>query len=218
MTICKVVRSASQRWRRLARFVRRLPPATPWPIGRRPWLEDGLASRTRLSTKTVTSRPSGKAKKPTRGSGRRVGEASPPYVAGVCYVESSALLAALLEGDSAAMASLRSASTLLTSSLTFAECRRAIVRAQASGRVTTDEFASLNRAIATFASRCTVVSVTSEILARTGHPFPVEPVRTLDGIHLATIEALGEPPRNVTVLTRDARVRANAAALGFITD
>ena len=40
-------------------------------------------------------------------------------------------------------------------------------------------------------------------------------IRTVDAIHLATAELLGEPPQLVTVLTRDARVRDNARALGY---
>jgi hypothetical protein len=36
----------------------------------------------------------------------------------------------------------------------------------------------------------------------------------LDAIHLATAEALGDPPALITIVTRDLRVRDNAAALG----
>jgi hypothetical protein len=46
-------------------------------------------------------------------------------------------------------------------------------------------------------------------------PFAVEPVRTLDAIHLATAVQLREPSDLVGFLTLDARVRVNAAALGF---
>ena len=56
------------------------------------------------------------------------------------------------------------------------------------------------------------------VLARVRRPFPVEPVRTLDGVHLATAESLGEPPQLVTVVTRDARVRDNARALGYAVE
>jgi predicted nucleic acid-binding protein len=65
-----------------------------------------------------------------------------------------------------------------------------------------------------FTRRCHIVSVTEEILAHAGRRFPVEPVRTLDAIHLATASALGEPPTLVTIVTRDLRVRENATALG----
>lgn len=59
------------------------------------------------------------------------------------------------------------------------------------------------------------MSVTEAILTRAGHPFPVEPIRTLDALHLATAEALGESPALVIIVTRDLRVRENAIALGF---
>jgi hypothetical protein len=59
------------------------------------------------------------------------------------------------------------------------------------------------------------VAVTDDLLARVGRPFPIEPVRTLDAVHLATAEMLGEPPSLVTVVTRDVRVRLNAESLGF---
>jgi hypothetical protein len=46
-------------------------------------------------------------------------------------------------------------------------------------------------------------------------PFPVDPVRTLDAVHLATAESIGEPPQLMTMVTRDNRVRENATALGY---
>jgi len=53
------------------------------------------------------------------------------------------------------------------------------------------------------------------VLVRAGRPFPIEPIRTLDAVHLATAEALGEPPQLVSVITRDVRVSENARALGY---
>jgi len=44
---------------------------------------------------------------------------------------------------------------------------------------------------------------------------PKVPLRTLDAIHLATAEALGDPPALVIIVTRDLRVRENATALGY---
>lgn len=52
------------------------------------------------------------------------------------------------------------------------------------------------------------------MLTRAGRPFPVEPIRTRDAIHLATADLLGEAPQLVTVLTRDTRVHEHAQALG----
>jgi len=70
-----------------------------------------------------------------------------------------------------------------------------------------------------FTRRCHIVSITEAIiteamLAHAGRAFPVEPIRTLDAIHLATAEALGDPPALVKIVTRDLRVRDNASALG----
>jgi hypothetical protein len=71
------------------------------------------------------------------------------------------------------------------------------------------------RALARFELRCYVIAATDTVLARVRRPFPIEPIRTLDAVHLATVELLGEPPARVTILTRDSRVRENAEALGY---
>ena len=69
-----------------------------------------------------------------------------------------------------------------------------------------------------FARRSHVVSITEAILAYAGRPFPVEPIRTLDAIHLATAAALGEMPALLIIVTRDLRVRDNAIALGYAVE
>jgi predicted nucleic acid-binding protein len=132
----------------------------------------------------------------------------------VRYVESSALLAALLEHDTAARAQLRAEGRRATSALTFAEGSRALVRARVAGRITLRQERAARRALQTFERRCAVIPVTDEVLARVARPFPVEPIRTLDAIHLATAEMLGAP-RGVTIVTRDGRVEQNALALGY---
>ena len=74
------------------------------------------------------------------------------------------------------------------------------------------------RALRRFERRCYVVGLTEDILARVGRPFPVEPVRTLDAVHIATVESLGEPPQLITIVTRDQRVRDTARALGYTVE
>jgi predicted nucleic acid-binding protein len=132
------------------------------------------------------------------------------------YIESSALLAALLEQDAAAMQDLRALGQRVTSALTFAEASRALIRARVTGRITPNQERQALRALRTFERRIAVVALTSDVLVRAGRPFPVEPVRTLDAVHLATVELLGEPPQLVTIVARDERVRANARALGYM--
>jgi predicted nucleic acid-binding protein len=134
---------------------------------------------------------------------------------GLRYVETSGLLAALLEGDAAARRSLRVPGTTVSSALTFAEARRAVVRARHAGRLTVAQERAALAAVNRFRRRCAVMPMTEDVLARAGKPFPVEPVRTLDAIHLATAGVLADEPQWLTVLTRDERIRANAALLGY---
>jgi hypothetical protein len=137
---------------------------------------------------------------------------------GLRYIESSALLAALLEHDASALKSLRSRGRKITSALTIAEAGRAILRARAGVRLTADDERAAVRALRRFERRCHLVAVTDAVLARVSRPFPVEPICTLDALHLATVELLGEHPRLITVVTRDVRVRDNAAALGYTVE
>lgn len=131
------------------------------------------------------------------------------------YIESSALVAALLEHDAEALKSLRARVRQITSALTLAETARAIVRARVGERLTPDAERAAVRALRRFERRCYVVAVTDDVLARVRRPFPVDLVRTLDAVHLATVESLGEPPQLMAIVTRDHRVRENAKALGY---
>jgi uncharacterized protein len=168
-----------------------------------------VAKRKRISSTSTAARVRASAGKAVRRV--RKEQPFPPFR----YVESSALLAALLEQDPSALAALRAADRLVTSSLTFAESARAVVRARVTGRLTPEQERAALRALRTFERRCAVIAVTDAVLQRAGRPFPVEPIRTLDAIHLATAELLGEPPQLVNILTRDMRVRDNAKALGY---
>ena len=133
----------------------------------------------------------------------------------VKYVESSALVTALLEHDTGVIQRLPSGARRVTSALTLAEAGRAIIRARTTGRLTAEDEKAAVRALRTFERRCFVLEVNQAVLDRVRRPFPVEPIRTLDAIHLATAELLGELPQLVRIVTRDERVRANARALGY---
>jgi predicted nucleic acid-binding protein len=151
----------------------------------------------------------------TRIVATRSRKAASADTAGVRYIESSALVAALLERDTAALKSLRTPGRKVTSALTIAETARAILRARGAARLTANEERSAVRALRRFERRCYLVGVTDPVLARVRRPFPVEPIRTLDAVHLATAELLDEPPPLIVVVTRDVRVRDNANALGY---
>ena len=85
-------------------------------------------------------------------------------------------------------------------------------------RLTADEERAAVRALRRFELRCYLAGVTDAVLARVRRPFPVEPIRTLDAVHLATVELLGEPPPLIVVVTRDTRVRENAEAFGYAVE
>lgn len=132
----------------------------------------------------------------------------------IIYIESSALVAALLEKDPAALAALGEPARWVTSALTFAESYRAVIRARVGNRLTDVQEQDAVRALHNFEAGCAIISVTDAVLERVRRPFPVEPIRALDAIHVATAEFVDAAPQLVTVLTRDARVRDNARALG----
>ena len=117
-----------------------------------------------------------------------------------------------------AMKAVRAEGRQVTSALTLAEAARAIVRARTGDRLSPEQERAAVRGLRVFSRRCFVVAVTDTVLARVGRPFPVEPIRTLDAVHLATAELLGEPPQLVTIVTRDVRIRDNARALGFVVE
>lgn len=130
-------------------------------------------------------------------------------------MESSAVVAALLEHDTTVMKRRSRGTQQVTSALTLAEAGRAIIRAQATGRLTAEQERAAVRALRTFGRRCFILDVDRAVLDRVRRPFPAEPIRTLDAVHLATAELLGEPPQMITIVTRDDRVRENATALGY---
>jgi PIN domain len=138
--------------------------------------------------------------------------------AAIRYMESSALVAALLEHDMAAKKRPPVGTQLVTSALTLAEAARAIILTRATGRLTAAEEQAAVRALRTFERRCFLLDVDRAVLARVSRPFPIEPIRTLDAVHLATTELLDETPQVVTIVTRDVGVRDNARALGYIVE
>ena len=133
-------------------------------------------------------------------------------------MESSALVAALLEHDPAIVKRIPRGAMQVTSALTLAEAGRAIIRARAAGRLTAEEERAAVRALRTFERRCFILDVDRAVLDRVRRPFPVEPIRTLDAVDLATAELLGEAPSLMTFVTRDGRVRENAEALGYAVE
>ena len=132
------------------------------------------------------------------------------------YLESSAVLHGLLTRDPEILHFIEAFPHLVTSALTLAEVERVLLRASLEGRLTPQGRQVARDWFREAFALCEVVDVDSVVLGRTGLVFPREPVRTLDAIHLASIqlveERLGARPR---MLTTDHRIRENALELGF---
>jgi predicted nucleic acid-binding protein len=133
------------------------------------------------------------------------------------YLESSAALRDVLEGESAPeiRAAVARADVVVTSRLTLAEIARVLARLRALEPGVAAQVAAREAAFLGDSERWAVQPVDEDIWIRCGRPFPVEPVRLLDAIHLATIEKVSGALSRLVVMTTDVRVRRNAVELGF---
>ena len=133
------------------------------------------------------------------------------------YAESSAILAWLFdEAMAQPIEELLDISELVaTSELTLVEVERVIVRATAEDRLDQANSKTAHDRLHEAARYWILYRLDERILDRAGRRFPVEPVRTLDAIHLASaLEAYDAIP-NLAVLTLDKRIRQNSIALGL---
>ena len=64
-------------------------------------------------------------------------------------------------------------------------------------------------------ARWAVLELTPDVAERASARFPVEPVRTPDAIHLASMAILRESLLDLVVPSTDTRLRENSAQLGF---
>jgi len=135
----------------------------------------------------------------------------------ILYAESSAVLAWLLgeHGSERVRGLLAAAEEVVASDLTRLEVTRVLSRAAATGLLSPETAEAVRRRFERASAGWTWWGLLPGVLERAGRPFPVEPVRALDAVHLATALELrldvGEP----TVASLDRRVRANADRLGL---
>ena len=133
------------------------------------------------------------------------------------YAESSAVLAWLLgeEAGPRVREVLRRAELVMASDLTLVECDRVLIRAVTLGEL--DEAAAADRRahLNAAAAHWHLWRVSPEIVDRVRHPFPGEPLRTLDAIHLASALAARSTVPGVELLSLDDRIRRAGVQLGF---
>lgn len=133
------------------------------------------------------------------------------------YVESSAIVSWLLgqSRGTEVVEQLDGADNVVSSELLLLECDRAVIRVESSGQVTAAESARVRGDLARASSYWTLLRMGDEVLERARRPFPQEPVRSLDALHLATLILGRSIFADLELLSFDDRIRANAAALGF---
>lgn len=133
------------------------------------------------------------------------------------YLETSAVLHWLLGQAHAGevKTAVDAAEVVVTSVLTFAEAERALVRAESEEVVRAADGQRIRGMMQRASANWIRMTISEEILARAGRPFPVEPVRTLDAIHLATALAFTKVFADLRLLSLDQRVLGNARALGL---
>jgi predicted nucleic acid-binding protein len=100
------------------------------------------------------------------------------------------------------------------SDLTALECARTIHRALKRERIDRTQANALRAAFTETAAQWDRLEIGEQVLALAAGPFPAEPIRALDAIHLASAMVAREVWSDLAVLSFDERVRANAAALG----
>ena len=103
----------------------------------------------------------------------------------------------------------------MTSELTVIECERTLVRAVHGGAIRETEAADCRATLQLAWVHWTVFPLATEVADRARRPFPGEPVRTLDAVHLATLVVARALVPGLRVLTFDERIRRNAKDLGF---
>jgi predicted nucleic acid-binding protein len=133
------------------------------------------------------------------------------------YAESSAVLAWLLEepGGRAVNAVLRDAKIIVSSELTLVECDRAIHRGSALKLWDESRGKSFKAELERAGSSWIRLRLQSAIIARARRPFPREPIRSLDALHVASaLHARADLP-DIHLLTLDARIRDVGESLGF---
>jgi predicted nucleic acid-binding protein len=133
------------------------------------------------------------------------------------YAESSAVLAWLLDEEPGATVRelLAAEPIVVASDLTLIECDRALHRAAALGELSEADAADRRAYFATIASQWTLLRVGPEIVERARQPFPGDPIRTLDAIHLASLLVARSALAGLLLLSLDGRVRGAAARLGI---
>jgi predicted nucleic acid-binding protein len=118
-------------------------------------------------------------------------------------------------GAAAVRKALAKATRIVASDLTLVECDRVLIRAQTLGDLREADAATLRGLLNSAAAHWNLLHVDRPVVERARQPFPGEPVRTLDAVHLASALVVGAALSDLVVLSLDARIRGAARQLGL---
>ena len=133
------------------------------------------------------------------------------------YAESSAILTWLLgdSGEGDVRECLASAELVIASELTLLECDRVLIRAATLGELSEADGAGRRATLTAAAVHWTMLQISAAVIERAWRPFPGEPIRTLDALHLASALVARSAVEDLALLSFDSRLRACARSLGF---
>jgi len=133
------------------------------------------------------------------------------------YAESSAVLSWLF-GEARGIVvrnQLRRAESVVSSDLTLVECDRVIIRARALDEITESKAQHCRSRLTEASNHWYILKVGTEIVERARLPFPHEPIRTLDALHIASALIARTAIPDLALLTLDERIRTASKELGF---
>jgi predicted nucleic acid-binding protein len=135
----------------------------------------------------------------------------------IVYAETSAVMSWLLNetGSEPIRTALMDAELIVTSRLTVVECSRALHRARRAERLSEEGALAAQHMLDEAADNWVIMDLVGEVPARAARPFPKEPIRTLDALHVASAAVFHEALGAINVLSLDNRVRDNTLALGI---
>lgn len=135
----------------------------------------------------------------------------------ILYAESSAVVTWLLSQERASEigSTLAAAELIISSDLTLLECERVLVRGSALGDLSEGETASRQVSLRTAARHWMLMGFAPAVIERAQRAFPLEPLRTLDALHLAFALEAQRMVSDVRILSLDRRIRETALHLGL---
>ena len=96
------------------------------------------------------------------------------------------------------------------------ECERVIIRAQALNEITQKRASACRARLIGASNEWHILRVGADVIDRARLPFPAEPVRTLDALHIASAIICRTAVPDLALLSLDERIRSAARQLGFV--